>query len=141
MGKLWEIACGKQVGFNNLPIVCVNVDGYYNDFQNMLKRAHSDGLLYMDPDDIVHFENTSELAIHWIEKKCVDAKKDGNPSKHKLVKERNTKSEGGKQSENRCDASLSKPVASSVVNVTVLGTGVLIGMVISTIANKLTKSR
>jgi hypothetical protein len=43
-----------------MPIVCVNVDGYYDSFKDILERAHADELLYKHPRDILHFEETPE---------------------------------------------------------------------------------
>ncbi|KAL7529317.1 hypothetical protein ACHAWF_002932, partial [Thalassiosira exigua] len=65
--ELWEMACARHVGFHSLPIVCVNVDGYYDPFVAMLERAHDDELLYKHPKDILHFERTPEEAVRWIE--------------------------------------------------------------------------
>ena len=65
--KLWEMVCAKQIGLINLPIVCVNVQGYYNPFREMLERAHEEQFLYKSPGEIVHFEDTSEDAINFIE--------------------------------------------------------------------------
>ena len=65
--ELWEMACGKQIGFVKIPVVCVNVDGYYDSFKEMLARAHEDNFLYKLPTDILHFEDTSEKAIEYIE--------------------------------------------------------------------------
>lgn len=50
----------RHVGFHSMPIVCVNVDGYYDAFKVILNRAHDDELLYKHPRDIVHFEETPE---------------------------------------------------------------------------------
>ena len=58
--ELWEMACARHIGFHSMPIVCVNVDGYYDNFRDMLRRAHEDGLLYKHPNDILHFEETPE---------------------------------------------------------------------------------
>ena len=58
--QLWEMACARHIGFHSIPIVCVNVDGYYNNFMQILSRAHEDELLYKHPKDIVHFEETPE---------------------------------------------------------------------------------
>uniref|UniRef100_A0A7S1FYM5 Cytokinin riboside 5'-monophosphate phosphoribohydrolase n=2 Tax=Corethron hystrix TaxID=216773 RepID=A0A7S1FYM5_9STRA len=65
--ELWEMACSKNIGLLDIPIVCVNVKGFYDDFEKMLRRAQDDGLLYRKPEDLVHFENTSEGAVRWIE--------------------------------------------------------------------------
>jgi hypothetical protein len=35
--KLWEMACSRQIGLSTLPIVCVNVDGFYEPFRTMLE--------------------------------------------------------------------------------------------------------
>mmetsp|Transcript_15290 Transcript_15290/g.23808 ORF Transcript_15290/g.23808 Transcript_15290/m.23808 type:complete len:301 (+) Transcript_15290:70-972(+) len=68
--ELWEMACAKQIGLIDIPIVCVNVDGYYENFKQMLQRAHKDDLIYLAPDDIVHFEPSAKDAIRWIENQC-----------------------------------------------------------------------
>lgn len=65
--ELWEMACARHIGFHALPIVCVNVDGYYNDFKSILMRAHEDELLYKLPEEILHFEDSAEAAVKWIE--------------------------------------------------------------------------
>mmetsp|Transcript_29783 Transcript_29783/g.35416 ORF Transcript_29783/g.35416 Transcript_29783/m.35416 type:complete len:312 (-) Transcript_29783:146-1081(-) len=65
--ELWEMASSLSLGFVNIPIVCVNIDGYYDPFADMLQRAHTDGLLYAKPHDLIHFETTSVLAVQWIE--------------------------------------------------------------------------
>lgn len=65
--ELWEMACAKQIGFIKMPIVCVNVNGYYNSFKNMLHRAHKDEFLYKHPSEILHFEDTSAKAVEYIE--------------------------------------------------------------------------
>mmetsp|Transcript_28236 Transcript_28236/g.67967 ORF Transcript_28236/g.67967 Transcript_28236/m.67967 type:complete len:193 (-) Transcript_28236:516-1094(-) len=58
--ELWEMACARHIGFHAMPIVCINVDGYYDTFKAILQRAHEDELLYKHPRDIVHFEDTPE---------------------------------------------------------------------------------
>lgn len=66
--ELWEMACAKQIGLIEVPIVCVNVNGYYDPFYEMLERAYRDQFLYKCPSDILHFENTSLDAVDYIEK-------------------------------------------------------------------------
>ena len=63
------MACSKQIGIINIPIVCINIDGYYDPFRSILQRAHEDEFLYKHPNDILHFEPTSAKALEWIEKK------------------------------------------------------------------------
>jgi choline dehydrogenase-like flavoprotein len=65
--QLWEMACARNIGLTKLPIVCVNVDGYYDPFRDMLERAWHDKLTKLAPQDIVHFENTAQDAVEWIE--------------------------------------------------------------------------
>jgi len=65
--ELWEMACARQIGLIQMPIVCVNVNGYYDSFRQMLERAHEDQFLYKHPREILHFEDTSVEAIDYIE--------------------------------------------------------------------------
>ena len=66
--ELWEMACARQIGLITIPIVCVNINGYYDPFRQMLERAHADQFLYKHPSEILHFEDTSIEAIDYIEK-------------------------------------------------------------------------
>lgn len=61
------MACARQLGLVQLPIVCVNVDSYYDPFQEMLQRAYEDELIKLKPEEIVYFASTVEEAIRWIE--------------------------------------------------------------------------
>ncbi|CAB9496193.1 riboside 5'-monophosphate phosphoribohydrolase [Seminavis robusta] len=65
--ELWEMACARNLGLISLPIVCVSVDGYYDNFRAMLDRAFEDCLIRNRPEDVVHFVSTSEEAVRWIE--------------------------------------------------------------------------
>jgi uncharacterized protein (TIGR00730 family) len=65
--ELWEMACARNIGLTKLPIVCVNVDGFYDPFRLMLERAYQDKLTKLKPHEIVHFENTAQDAVQWIE--------------------------------------------------------------------------
>lgn len=65
--QLWEMACTRNLGLSHIPIVCVNVDGYYEAFRNMLDRAYEDKLTKLSPSEIIHFEPTAEDAVRWIE--------------------------------------------------------------------------
>lgn len=65
--ELWEMACARNIGLTTMPIVCVNPNGYYDPFRTMLERAHRDQLTKLTPDDILHFADTAEEAIRWIE--------------------------------------------------------------------------
>ena len=88
--ELWEMACEKHLGLLvdgngvDLPIVCVNVDGYYDPFQQILINAYEDDLIHSSPSDIVHFEPTATDAITWIETQISLKKK--QQQKHPAVK-------------------------------------------------------
>ena len=75
--QLWEMACARHLGLVKLPIVCVNVDNYYEPFREMLERAYEDELIKLLPEQIVHFASNSEEAVRWIEEEIEgkDAKK------------------------------------------------------------------
>jgi predicted Rossmann-fold nucleotide-binding protein len=68
--ELWEMACARGIGLSTLPIVCVNCDGYYDPFHEMLVRAYNDKLTKFLPHELVHFESTAEAAVKWVEAIC-----------------------------------------------------------------------
>jgi predicted Rossmann-fold nucleotide-binding protein len=78
--ELWEMACAVNIGLTVLPIVCVNVNGFYDPFRTMLERAWSDKLTKKRPHEIVHFEETAEGAIRWLEQACAGDKKAAEPT-------------------------------------------------------------
>jgi hypothetical protein len=61
------MACARNIGLSNLPIVVVNVDGYYEPFRQIIQRAYADELIKMKPENLVHFVPTAEEAVVWIE--------------------------------------------------------------------------
>mmetsp|Transcript_61926 Transcript_61926/g.182942 ORF Transcript_61926/g.182942 Transcript_61926/m.182942 type:complete len:191 (-) Transcript_61926:174-746(-) len=66
--QLWEMACSRNLGLTDLPIVCINVDGFYEPFRSILERAHNDQLLHKPHhSEIVHFEPSAERAVAWAE--------------------------------------------------------------------------
>ncbi len=66
--ELWEMACARKLGLHNsLPIVCVNVDHFYQPFVEMMQRAYEDRLLEQTPDEVIHFVETAEEAVRWLE--------------------------------------------------------------------------
>ena len=65
--QLWEIACARNIGLSSTPIVCVNINGFYDPFRVMLQRAWDDKLTKLSPEQIMHFADSSEEAIQWIE--------------------------------------------------------------------------
>jgi predicted Rossmann-fold nucleotide-binding protein len=81
--ELWEMACARHLNLNQLPIVCVNVDGYYEPFREILEKAYADELIKLVPEEIVHFASSAEEAIRWIE-----VVKSGTPSKEAAKQQR-----------------------------------------------------
>ena len=70
--ELWEMACARHLKLNQLPIVCVNVDGYYEPFRQMLHRAYADKLIHLPPDEIVRFADGAEDAVRFVEGQGMD---------------------------------------------------------------------
>jgi len=82
--ELWEMACARHLGLISLPIVCVNVNSYYDPFREMLERAYEDELIKLPPHEIVHFASTAEEAVRWIEgEKSGNQKEPGKPAARK----------------------------------------------------------
>jgi len=50
-----------SLGFKDIPIVCVNVDGYYDPFQLMLKRSFADKITYKPPNEYLSMQPTASL--------------------------------------------------------------------------------
>ena len=65
--QLWEMACARNIGLSSIPIVCVNIDGFYDSFRIMLERAWDDNLTKLRPEQIIHLADTAEEAVRWIE--------------------------------------------------------------------------
>ena len=65
--ELWEMACSKALGLITIPIVVVNVDGFYSPFRDIMVRAFNEKLLYQPPDEIIRFESSAETAVDWLE--------------------------------------------------------------------------
>lgn len=62
--ELWEGVAEVSLGFRDVPIVCVNVNGYYDSFQQMLERAFADKLIYRPPNDLLGMEPTASMSMH-----------------------------------------------------------------------------
>jgi len=65
--ELWEMACARNIGLTNIPIVVVNADNYYSPFREQLERSYKDDLIKLKPHEVVHFVDTAEEAVRWIE--------------------------------------------------------------------------
>ena len=64
---MWETACARNIGLSSTPIVCVNINGFYDPFRVMLQRAWDDKLTKLRPEQIIHFADSAQEAIEWIE--------------------------------------------------------------------------
>ena len=61
--ELWEGVAEVSLGFKDVPIVCVNVNGYYDSFQQMLERSFADKLIYRPPNDLLGMESTASVSV------------------------------------------------------------------------------
>lgn len=66
--ELWEMACARGIGLTDIPIVCINCNGFYDPFRIMLQRAYDDKLTKLQPHELVHFEASAQEAVRWVEK-------------------------------------------------------------------------
>ena len=57
--ELWEGVAEVSLGFKDIPIVCLNVQGYYDCFQKMLERSFADKLIYKPPNELLGMEPTA----------------------------------------------------------------------------------
>ena len=64
------MACARNLGLSTMPLVCVNTNGFYNSFRDILQRAWEDRLTKLRPEQIIHFVDTPEEAIRWVERVC-----------------------------------------------------------------------
>jgi uncharacterized protein (TIGR00730 family) len=48
LDELNEIITWKQLGFHQMPIYILNIDGYYDDFIKFLRRSVADGFISQD---------------------------------------------------------------------------------------------
>ena len=62
------MACSRNLGLSTMPLVCVNTNGFYDSFREMLERAWDDKLTKLPPEQIMHFADTPEEAIRWVER-------------------------------------------------------------------------
>uniref|UniRef100_A0A7R9WN95 Cytokinin riboside 5'-monophosphate phosphoribohydrolase n=1 Tax=Craspedostauros australis TaxID=1486917 RepID=A0A7R9WN95_9STRA len=85
--ELWEMACARNLGMTTLPIVCVDVDGYYAPFRTMLENGYKHDLIKHKPDEIISFVSTSEEAVVWLEKEMSKPSRSPKPKlKRRLTK-------------------------------------------------------
>lgn len=71
------MACHNSVGFGKIPIVVLNVHGFYDGILAQVARAAEDKMLYTSPDDTLHVETTVQGALDWCAKKVEALKAEG----------------------------------------------------------------
>ena len=57
----------KKYEKHNKPIVFLNTDGFYDGIKSFYDRANVEGFLYFPIEQIVHFSDTPEDAMRYIE--------------------------------------------------------------------------
>lgn len=58
--ELWEVAVERQIGIHAKPLLCCDVDGYWQGFAQTLQRAENDGLLYGPGEELLELYPTPE---------------------------------------------------------------------------------
>jgi len=66
--ELWEVASLESLRLltekaRARPVILVNTDGFYSGFIMQLLRAHTDGLLRVEPDDVIKVVSTPAEAM------------------------------------------------------------------------------
>lgn len=87
---MMEVACNNGVGFYKIPIVLINVDGFYDGIIMQVERAAKDKMLYATPDDTLHVEAGVAGALKWCEAKVTALEKEGKGSDSVVLQARNT---------------------------------------------------
>jgi hypothetical protein len=70
-----EMACAKNLGLMDLPIVCINIDGYYDHLGHLFHRGYNDGLITVMPHETFRFESTAAAAVKSIESDILSKKR------------------------------------------------------------------
>jgi len=65
--ELWEMACARNINLMDIPIVCINIKGFYDPFLQMLNRVFEDQLIKKQPHELVHFVHKGMEAVQYIE--------------------------------------------------------------------------
>lgn len=74
--ELWEVVCERQLGIGiaaegrSCPVVLVNVDGYYDGFVAQCAKSFEEGIIYVDPEKLIHVASTAEEALAYCERAC-----------------------------------------------------------------------
>ncbi|KAJ1486662.1 hypothetical protein T484DRAFT_1666480 [Baffinella frigidus] len=80
--ELWQSVAEVGLGFRDLPIVCVNTNGFYTPFYDILDRANKECMIYKRPESILRFEDTPGGALKAAEEmfREVQARKAATPA-------------------------------------------------------------
>ncbi len=85
-----EVACHNSVGLGKIPIVVINVDGFYDGIIMQVNRTAQDRMLYATPDDTLHVEAGVAGALKWCEAKVAALEKEGKGSDAVVLQARST---------------------------------------------------
>lgn len=69
--ELWEVAVERQINVHHKPLVCCDIDGFWDGFVLMLQRAEKDGLLYGPATQLLTICPGLEATIAFL-KQCLD---------------------------------------------------------------------
>jgi len=69
--ELLEMACARNLGLVDMPIVCININDYYGPIREMFQRGYDQNLIKKPPLDILAFESTALEAILYLEEQLL----------------------------------------------------------------------
>lgn len=68
LDEFCEAVCLQQLSFINMPIVLVNVDGFYDHLLKHLEHCRATKLMYQKQEDLVHVFSTVDDALSFCRK-------------------------------------------------------------------------
>jgi predicted Rossmann-fold nucleotide-binding protein len=69
VGTIAELACAlnyAQIAANPREILCINLDGFYDDLLRMLDRLHCEGFALRPPRTFLHEFSSCEKACEYL---------------------------------------------------------------------------
>lgn len=61
--ELWEVAVERQIGVHDKPLLCCDVDGFWQGFASTLQRAEGEGLLYGPARELLQWYPSPEACM------------------------------------------------------------------------------
>ena len=71
LDEVTEIIELRKQKHHNKPIVVLNTDNFYEGLKTQLNKMHADGFIPVNLEDLVHFADTPQDAISYIEKALI----------------------------------------------------------------------